>query len=119
MRKLSLIQGSDMEELSYILLKMEKVSLTGQKQIGKSGWEKFSNIILEEMKEENSANDIKLKILDVNSCHIDNDTVELLEKTLKQIDPNFKLIHNKENESDALNGTIASNVLRPALAIGI
>ena len=118
MRKLSLIQGSDMEELSYILLKMEKVSLTGQKQIGKSGWEKFSNII-REMKEQNLANDIRLQTLDVKGCHIDDDTVELLENTLKQINPDFKLIHNKENESDGLNGTMASNALSSAVATGI
>ena len=112
------IQDSDMEELSYILLKMEKVSLSGQKQIGKFGWEKFSNIILE-TKKQNSGNDIRLKTLDVNGCHIDDDTFKLLENTLKQINPNFELIHNKENMSDDLNGAMASNVLSSAMAIRI
>ena len=86
------IKVGDMEQLSYILVKMENVYLNGQTQIRQTGWEKFIDIF-QEMKTQKS---IQLKLLDIKGCLLDQNTFKLLENTLQQLDHEVKVIHDQK-----------------------
>lgn len=76
--------ASAMKELSYVILLMEHVDLSGQQDIGANGWETFSEIVESELKKEASSH-IHLKSLKLNGCRIDRATSDTLKLTFDKL----------------------------------
>ena len=72
-----------MKELSYVILMMEHVDLTGQQDIGTNGWETFIEIVGAESKKASSH--IHLKSLKLNGCRIDRATSDTLKSTFDKL----------------------------------
>ena len=79
------IEPSHMEELSHILIQMEKVNMSGQQKIignhlGKeTGWQIFERIAKEKIVAKGSLN---LKSLDVRKCRIETHSAQKLQQAL-------------------------------------
>merc|ERR1719273_708295 len=72
-RVMKYILAPSMEELTYILIKMEHVNLAGQQKIEKDGWDIFIKIVEETIQSNSKL--IQLKSLDIRSCELYQTTI--------------------------------------------
>ena len=95
------IEAPSMEELTYILIKMQHVNLVGQQKIGKEGWDIFIKIVKEKIQENSKI--IRLKSLDLGGCDLYQTTIVSLQETLgRRVE--LKTDDCVHNEPDAVDG---------------
>ena len=91
------LESSFLEELTFIILKMEVVDLSGQTNLN---WTKFHDIVKDEIENwKEEFGQIKLKRLILDNCNIKEKDIEKLEEVLSSTNVELKFSQDETDNS--------------------